>query len=270
MPDSLSRAGLTSQRKSVGHAALKLHDALPNRLKKKAEGVLDASADSSAANLTGLATELLSIVSARRDEMLDSIVSSTGADRNQAARALEATPAGRTLQEVERELRDVNAVLAGAAEVLDNMVSKAKLERLRGVVAVQPASDQREELLAVIDEATASGANDRAYGLMLKALESLPHKEQEMMEKHEFAKNGHLPDTYYDRFGNVRAEMVGRAQEHLAKTLGPQPAHDRGETSAEREYYGKVEAMTSEGISFEAASAQVNAQEPELAKRVFG
>lgn len=270
MPDPLTKARLANLRKCVGHAALKLHDALPNRLKKQAEGVMDASADSSAANLTDLATQLLTIVSARRDEMLDGIVSSTGADRNQAARALDATPAGRTLQEVERELRDVNAALAGAAEVLNNMVSKAKLERLRGVVATQPASDQREELLAVIDEATASGADDRAYELMVKALESLPHKEEKMTEKHEFAKNGHLPDTYYDRFGNVRAELVGRAQEHLAKTHGPQPTHDRSETSAEREYFGKVDALTADGLSFEAASAQINAQEPGLAKRVFG
>jgi hypothetical protein len=275
---TISESKLITFRRLVSRAALALHDRSPNRVKKRAETISESAADASAAGLSQMAAELLQIVQDRRDEMIEGIVSSTGADRRQAERALDATSAGRTLDEIVGAMQAVLKALEGAGDALGKRtsdrsgvakaVTQEMLDALHRTVAVQPTSDQREQLLGVIADADPQETSDRQYEQMIAAARSLPQEVSEMTQKHEFAKNGQLPDTYYDQFGNVRPEMTGAALDHLAKAHSSQ-AYERTESEAERLFYQKVEELTEAGSDFSGACAQVAAAEPELAKRAF-
>ncbi len=280
---TISREKLRALRALVSKAAIRLHDEAPNRLKKRAETISETAAEASASNLSQMAAELLQVVQERRDEMIAGIVSSTGTDRSQAERALDTTSAGRTLEEIVGAMKAVLKALEGAGDVLGKrtgevdesvggvtkVVTQTMLDALRRTVAAQPASDQRDELLGVIDDADPRETDDRKFEQMITAARTLPTEKREMTEKHEFAKNGHLPDTYYDRFGNVRPDMAGAALDHLSKAHVAQ-TYDLTESASEKSFYAKVDALTAEGADFAGACAQVTSQEPDLAKRAFG
>jgi hypothetical protein len=137
-------------------------------------------------------------------ELTDRIRRATeGLDDRDAKQMAETTRAGEALmdvitigQELERLVERVPDIIPDAGSDVTNGVTQKSLDRLRNVVANQPASNQREDLLGVIDDTDPSAINDRQFEQIITAAKSLPQEKQEMTQPHEFAKSGHLPDAY--------------------------------------------------------------------------